>query len=141
MLDFHRSHGKEGTILVTPVEDPSRYGVILSDDNNKITSFIEKPQKFVGDKINAGIYIFNKNVLKRIKAVPISLEREVFPNIAKDNELYKFNLEGFWADIGMPKDYLSGTILYLKHLEQNDKSKLKTGKNIIGNVFVVNTIF
>ena len=137
MLDFHHSHGKEGTILVTPVEEPSRYGVILYDDNNKITNFIEKPQKFVGNRINAGIYIFKKKILNRIKPVPISLEREIFPSVAKDNELYKFDLPGFWMDIGLPKDYLIGTELYLRHLEELDNSLLKKGKNIIGNVFVV----
>lgn len=140
MLDFHRKHGKEGTILVTPVEEPSRYGVILYDDNNKITNFIEKPQKYVGNRINAGIYIFNKKLLNRVKPIPQSLEREVFPEVAKDNELYKFDLPGFWMDIGQPKDYLLGTQLYLKHLEEHNKSRLLTGKNIIGNVFAVISI-
>lgn len=44
MLAFHRQHGGEGTIMVTQVQDPSKYGVVLSADNGQIQQFIEKPQ-------------------------------------------------------------------------------------------------
>jgi mannose-1-phosphate guanylyltransferase len=66
LLQFHNSHGGEGTIFVTKVKDPSKYGVVLFDEKGKIQEFVEKPQEFVGDKINAGIYIFNPEILKRI---------------------------------------------------------------------------
>jgi mannose-1-phosphate guanylyltransferase len=135
MLEFHRKHGHEGTIAVTKVKEPSRYGVILSNENNKIIDFIEKPKDFIGDNINAGLYIFNKKFLNRVEPKPISIEREVFPQMAKDGELYVFQLEGFWADIGQPKDYLIGTNLYLN--DPNIKEKLATGSNIQGNVVIV----
>jgi len=64
----------------------------------------------------------------------MSIEREVFPAIAKDNQLYKYDLEGFWMDVGIPKDYLTGTQLYLKHLAEFDNKRLLKGKNIQGNV-------
>ncbi len=44
LLEFHRKHGKEGTILVTKVEDPSKYGVVIADETGKIQKFVEKPQ-------------------------------------------------------------------------------------------------
>lgn len=51
---FHRNHGKEGTIVVTKVEEPSKYGVVLYDEIGCIKDFIEKPQEFISNKINAG---------------------------------------------------------------------------------------
>lgn len=51
---FHRQHGNEGTIVVTKVEEPSKYGVVLYNDVGCIEDFIEKPQEFISNKINAG---------------------------------------------------------------------------------------
>lgn len=52
---FHRSHGNEGTIVVTKVEEPSKYGVVLYNEIGCIQDFIEKPQEFISNKINAGM--------------------------------------------------------------------------------------
>jgi hypothetical protein len=77
MLDFHVRSSGEGTILVTKVDDPSKYGVVVMDAAGKIERFVEKPQVFVGDKINAGIYVLNPAVLDRIELRPTSIEKEV----------------------------------------------------------------
>ena len=76
--------GGEGTIMSWDVEDPSRFGVILSDEDGCITSFVEKPQTFVGRSINAGHYIFEPTIIDRIKPVPTSIEREIFPKMAAE---------------------------------------------------------
>lgn len=110
LIAFHKSHGREGTIVVTKVEEPSKYGVVMYDeDTGRIESFIEKPQEFVSNKINAGIYILNPSVLDRIKLEPTSIEKEVFPFMAQEGQLYAFNLKGFWMDVGQPKDFLTGS--------------------------------
>ena len=59
LYDFHLKHGQEGTIVVTNLEEPSKYGVVLYESNGCIKSFIEKPQEFYSNKINAGMYILN----------------------------------------------------------------------------------
>jgi len=82
LLEYHKSHKKEGTILVTKVEDPSKYGVVVSKEDGQITNFVEKPIEFVSNKINAGLYLFNTSVIDRIQAKPTSLEREIFPVMA-----------------------------------------------------------
>lgn len=106
---YHRNHGKEGTIVVTKVEEPSKYGVVLYNNDGCIESFIEKPQEFVSNKINAGLYILNPSVLSRIQLKPTSIEKEVFPFMSKDKQLYAFELNGFWMDVGQPRDFLTGT--------------------------------
>lgn len=133
---FHRAHGKEGTIVVTKVEEPSKYGVVLYDDLGCIKSFIEKPQEFVSNKINAGIYIFNPSVLDRIEVKPTSIEKEIFPAMADQQQLFAMELTGFWMDIGQPKDFLTGMCLYLSSLRQKQSTNLYSGPGVVGNVLV-----
>ena len=90
------------------VEDPSKYGVVVTDADGKVERFVEKPKNFVGDAINAGIYCLNPSVLDRIENRPTSIEKETFPLIAADGKLYAQELEGYWMDVGQPKDYLTG---------------------------------
>ena len=68
-------------------------------------------QNFVGDKINAGIYVLSPAVLERIELRPTSIEKETFPLIVRDKNLYAYTLDGYWMDVGQPKDYLRGAIL------------------------------
>jgi mannose-1-phosphate guanylyltransferase len=126
LAEFHKSHGQEGTIVVTKVEEPSKYGVVVHKPSHpsRIDRFVEKPVEFVGNRINAGIYILNPSVLKRIDLRPTSIEQETFPAICKDGELHSFDLEGFWMDVGQPKDFLSGTCLYLSSLSKRSSKKL-----------------
>lgn len=116
LVTFHKAHGGEGTLVVTRVEDPSKYGVVVSKENGQIERFVEKPKKFVGDCINAGMYIFNPTVLDRIQPKPTSIEREIFPVMAAENKLFSMVLPGYWMDIGQPKDYLTGMCLHLESL-------------------------
>ena len=83
-IEFHKSHGKEGTVLATPVEDPTRYGVMIGNQDGRIEKFVEKPQVYVGNMINAGLYILNVSVLDRIQLRPTSIEREIFPQMASE---------------------------------------------------------
>jgi len=125
LRDFHMAHGGEGTLMVTKVDEPSKYGVVLTvPGQSTIDRFVEKPKEYVGNRINAGIYIFNPSVLNRIEVKPTSIESEVFPAMARDRQLHSMDLEGFWMDIGQPKDYLTGTCLYLSYLTAQKSAEL-----------------
>ena len=137
LLEFHKSHGKEGTIIVTKVDEPSKYGVVVyNEKTGEISRFVEKPKVFISNRINAGMYIFNTDILKRIKPQPMSIEKEVFPYMASDRELFAFDLDGFWMDIGQPKDYLTGMCLYLNYVRHTRPSSLASGEEILGNVLI-----
>lgn len=141
LLDFHIKKGGEGTLTVTKVKDPSKYGVILTDDNRKIEKFIEKPQDFISDRINAGLYCFSGSFLNRIETKPTSIEKEVFPKMAEEGRLYAMDLEGFWMDIGQPKDFLKGTELYLNHLNKTQKDRLAVESDIVtGSVMLADDV-
>ena len=113
--------------MVTKVEEPSKYGVVVHKPSHpsRIDRFVEKPVEFVGNRINAGIYILNPSVLNRIELRPTSIEQETFPAICKDGQLHSFDLEGFWMDVGQPKDFLSGTCLYLSSLTKKNSKLLQ----------------
>merc|ERR1711972_77223 len=135
MVAFHKNHGREGTIVVTKVEEPSKYGVVVFEQTTgKIASFVEKPQEFVSNKINAGLYIFNPSILNRIEIKPTSIEKEVFPRQAEEGELYCMELQGFWMDVGQPADFLTGMCLYLTSLGQKNSPLLSKGPCLVGNV-------
>lgn len=137
MINFHKAHGKEGTIVVTKVEEPSKYGVVVYDKNTgAIERFVEKPQVFVSNRINAGMYIFNPSILDRIQPRPTSIEKEIFPVMAREGQLFTTELQGFWMDVGQPKDYLTGMCLYLNSVKNKNPSMLHSGADIVGNVLI-----
>lgn len=84
LIAFHLAHGMQGTIVVTQVEDPSKYGVVIAKENGEIEKFVEKPTTFVSDKINAGLYLFHTDMIERIPLRPCSIEREIFPQMAAE---------------------------------------------------------
>jgi mannose-1-phosphate guanylyltransferase len=92
--------------------------------SSQIDRFVEKPVEFVGNRINAGIYMLNPSVLDRIELRPTSIEKETFPAMCNDNDLHSFDLEGFWMDVGQPKDFLTGTCLYLSNLAKKGSKLL-----------------
>eukprot|EP00768_Dysnectes_brevis_P000198 gnl/Dysnectes_brevis/1043_a1163_2195.p1 GENE.gnl/Dysnectes_brevis/1043_a1163_2195~~gnl/Dysnectes_brevis/1043_a1163_2195.p1 ORF type:complete len:395 (-),score=127.24 gnl/Dysnectes_brevis/1043_a1163_2195:53-1162(-) len=116
MLEAHTRNKAVGTILTTRVDDPSRFGVVVHNQDGCISRFVEKPKEFVGDQINAGVYLLSPEVLKPtdLPTTPTSIEREIFPRLAATGRLYCHTLTGYWQDVGKPADFLAGTALFLK---------------------------
>jgi mannose-1-phosphate guanylyltransferase len=109
LVAFHRASGAEGTVSLTPVDDPSRYGVVPTDADGRVTGFVEKPP--AGEApcnwINAGTYVLEPSVLDRIEpGRRVSVEREVFPAMADAGTLFGFRSEAYWVDTGTPETYL-----------------------------------
>lgn len=141
LAKFHKAHGGDGTIVATKVDEPSKYGVIVHTPGNasQIDRFVEKPQEFVGNRINAGIYILNPNVIDLIELRPTSIEKETFPQLCAKGKLHSFDLEGYWMDVGQPKDFLAGTGLYLAALAKKKPAALASASDSFvqrGNVLV-----
>ncbi len=136
MIDFQKRTGASGVLLATPVEDPSKFGVIIYDDTGKIERFVEKPSTFISRYINAGIYLFTPDIFNKIELRPTSIEKEVFPGMAAAGSLYVMELEGFWADVGQPKDFLTGMGLKLNSMRNTTAEALASGPDFVGNVLV-----
>lgn len=109
LVDFHRRHGAAATIHLTPVDDPSRFGVVPIDDDGRVLDFIEKPaaEDAPSNLINAGTYVLEPEVLERIPAGRrTSIERETFPALAAEGVLYAQATDAYWLDTGTPEAYL-----------------------------------
>jgi mannose-1-phosphate guanylyltransferase len=113
LLEFHRSHGGEATIALHPVDDPSRFGVVPTEEDGKVIAFVEKPPRDEAptNNINAGSYIFEPSVLARIPAEGrASVERDTFPALARDGALYAMADHAYWLDTGTPQAYLQANV-------------------------------
>lgn len=101
MFRLHKRKDALATIALTSVEDPSAYGVARLD-GSRIVEFVEKPRKedAPSNLINAGFYILEPEVLDMIPQGFSMLEKDVFPNLAKEGKLRGFPFAGQWFDMG-----------------------------------------
>lgn len=108
MLRHHREHGGIGTMALWTVDDPSAFGVVGRDMRGRIIAFQEKPARgeAISNSINAGVYIFEKEMLDHIPAGIVSLERDVFPSIL-DRGLHGYEFKGHWIDCGTRENILA----------------------------------
>lgn len=114
LLEFHSSKQAEATISLMPVTDPSRYGLVETDDSGKVLRFIEKPSpdeaaKLKINTINAGVYVLEPSILDIIaKGENRSFEYDVFPEILRrETPFFAYTMSGeYWLDIGTPESYL-----------------------------------
>ncbi len=113
LWSFHRSSGAEGTIALTPVDDPSRYGVVPIDESGRVIEFVEKPAPGTSPTnwINAGTYVLEPDVLARIdNDRRVSIERETFPALVADRALFAMQSDAYWIDAGVPPTYVQAQL-------------------------------
>lgn len=109
LVRFHEAAGAAATIALTPVDDPSAFGVVPTDADGRVVAFIEKPPRDEAptNLINAGTYVLEPEVLAGIPAGRrVSIEREVFPALAAGGRLHAMASDAYWLDTGTPEKYL-----------------------------------
>lgn len=129
VIKQHRETGADATICLTPVEDPSAYGLVETDEENRVLRFLEKPKpdelgSLTTNNINAGIYVLEPGVLETIpEGENYSFEYNVFPDLlARKKEFRAYVMDkAYWCDIGTPEKYLQAHHDFLdgriRHLE------------------------
>ena len=113
MLKFHKKSGAACTISVlnVPIEEASRFGILSSDEENRIFKFEEKPPHPTSTKASMGIYIFNKDVLFKYltednddPASSNDFGKNIIPTmLAKGEPMYAYEFDGYWKDVGTIK--------------------------------------
>ncbi len=110
VLRLHRERGAKATIVLTPVENPSAYGLVETDPDGTVRRFLEKPkpEEITCNTINAGIYILEPDTFDRIpKETAWSIERSFFPSLVERGETFvAYVYGGYWIDIGAPDKYV-----------------------------------
>lgn len=135
LVASHRDRQAQATILLTPVEDPSAFGVVPTDPDGRVTGFIEKPPpgEASTNEINAGVYVLEPTVLDRIPAGrEWSLERTLFPELVEDGaRLYASATGAYWTDVGTPDKYLRANLDAIE-----GRFRMRAGAAIASDVWV-----
>jgi NDP-sugar pyrophosphorylase family protein len=107
---LHRERGAAATIVLTPVANPSAYGLVETESDGRVRRFLEKPnpEEITCDTINAGIYVLEPATFDRIpRDVSYSIERAYFPSLIERQEAFIAYVDrGYWIDIGTPEKYV-----------------------------------
>jgi mannose-1-phosphate guanylyltransferase len=110
MLRLHKRRKARITIATTPVDDPSRYGVVDADADGRVRRFVEKPRREEAptNMINAGAWFVEPGVLGMVQSgASVSFERDVFPKVlAEGQPFYSYAVNGYWIDMGTAETYL-----------------------------------
>ena len=111
LLEHHRRKNALVTLSLWHVEDPSRFGVCGLEDSGMITKFQEKPEPGTefSNLINAGCYLVERDVLESLSSERHSMEREVFPEIAKTGKMAGLEFKGYFVDAGTPTSFIEAT--------------------------------
>ncbi|GII00894.1 sugar phosphate nucleotidyltransferase [Planobispora takensis] len=99
------------TLHLTEVEDPSRFGCVPTDDEGRVTAFLEKTPNPVTNRINAGCYVFTRSVIDTIpQGEVVSVERETFPGLIESGALVLgYADSAYWLDVGTPAAFVKGS--------------------------------
>jgi NDP-sugar pyrophosphorylase family protein len=107
---MHRERRAKATIVLTPVENPSAYGLVETEPDGAVRQFVEKPdpKDITCDTINAGIYVLEPDTFDRIpREGAYSIERGYFPSLVTRKEpFFAYVDRGYWVDIGTPEKYV-----------------------------------
>ncbi len=160
-LRFHKEKGAEFSVAVmeVPWEEASRFGLMVTDENDKITAFQEKPKEPKSNLASMGIYIFNWDVLKKYliedEADPESendFGKNVIPSLLRDGrDMYAYHFSGYWKDVGTISSLWeanmevldpehSGIDLFEDDWKINSRNRGKTGHRILDTGVVENSM-
>src|SRR5687768_14175485 len=110
VVQMHRERGAKATIVLTPVDNPTAYGLVETHADGSVKQFLEKPsaEEITCDTINAGIYVLEPDTFDRIpKDVAYSIERGYFPSLIERGDTFVAYIDrGYWIDIGTPEKYV-----------------------------------
>lgn len=110
-VDMHLARDAAVTLHLVEVSDPSRYGCVPTDAHGRVTAFLEKTPDPVTNRINAGCYVFRRDVLDQIPADRVvSVERETFPGLIEgDARVLGYVQSAYWLDVGTPATFVRGS--------------------------------
>jgi mannose-1-phosphate guanylyltransferase len=110
-LDLHSKAEAAVTLHLVEVSDPARFGCVPTDTDGRVTAFLEKTPQPVTSQINAGCYVFRREVIEEIPpGMVVSVERETFPALIADDAVVMGYLDtSYWLDVGTPEAFVQGS--------------------------------
>ncbi|HWL45703.1 MAG TPA: NDP-sugar synthase [Ilumatobacter sp.] len=143
LLAAHRASGRAATIHLTPVPDPSAFGVVEHDPDGTVRRFVEKPAPGETDSnlISAGTYVFEPEVLDLIATGErVSVERDTFPKLVADGRLGAYATDDYWIDTGRPELYLAANLDLIDGRRRDSERAIAAGAHIHADACVEGSV-
>ena len=133
VLASHTAHEADVTLHLVRVSDPRAFGCVTTDEDDRVLDFLEKTQDPPTDQINAGCYVFRREIIEKIPAGrPVSVEREVFPNLLADGRrVYGFVDSSYWRDMGTPEDFVRGSADLVRGIAPSPALNGQRGESLV----------
>ena len=133
ILQTHADKEADVTLHLVRVPDPSQFGSVPTDADGRVQAFLEKTEAPPTDQINAGCYVFERDV---IRAIPegrvVSVERETFPGLLKSGaRVYGHVDASYWRDMGRPSDFVQGSSDLVRGIAPSPLLEGRTGESLI----------
>ena len=115
------------------VQDPRAFGCVPTDDDGRVTAFLEKTEDPPTDQINAGCYVFRREVIESIpEGRPVSVERETFPGLLASGARVSGHVDvAYWRDMGTPMDLVRGSADLVRGVAPSAALPGPTGESLI----------
>lgn len=139
-IKFHQSKSADATLHLIEVEDARAFGCVPTDEDGRVTAFLEKMDNPITNSINAGCYVFHPAVLNRIPLGDVvSIERETFPSLVDSGRpVFGYKEQAYWLDVGTPaalfkgsRDLIEGEFHAMPGCEINASAEI-SGKSSLG---------
>ncbi|ABG52312.1 MAG: mannose-1-phosphate guanyltransferase [Trichodesmium sp. St16_bin4-tuft] len=118
-IEFHQKHKSKATLVLTRVNNPIEFGVVITDEEQRIKRFLEKPStsEVFSDTVNTGTYILEPEILDYLPSnQECDFSKELFPLLLDKNEpIYGYIAEGYWCDVGHLDSYRKAQYDALQH--------------------------
>jgi mannose-1-phosphate guanylyltransferase len=133
ILATHDTNDADVTLHLVRVGDPRAFGCVPTDADGRVTSFLEKTQDPPTDQINAGCYVFKRNVIDRLpQGRVLSVEREVFPGLLADGlRVYGHVDASYWRDMGTPEDFVRGSADLVRGIAASPALNGQRGESLV----------
>jgi mannose-1-phosphate guanylyltransferase len=133
LLDTHHRTAADVTLHLVKVADPRAFGCVPTDADGRVTAFLEKTDDPPTDQINAGCYVFRREVLESIPAGrPVSVERETFPGLLAAGRRVSGHVDqSYWRDFGTPLDLVAGSADLVRGIAPSSALPGPTGEALV----------
>ncbi|HVD27603.1 MAG TPA: NDP-sugar synthase [Mycobacteriales bacterium] len=133
VVDTHRRTKADATLHLLRVQDRRAFGCVPTDDDGRVTAFLEKTEDPPTDQINAGCYVFSREVIESIpEGRPVSVERETFPGLLASGARVSAHVDvAYWRDMGTPMDLVRGSADLVRGVAPSAALPGPTGESLI----------
>ncbi|MGW5285627.1 sugar phosphate nucleotidyltransferase [Rhodococcus pyridinivorans] len=133
VLDTHVRTEADVTLHLVRVSDPRAFGCVPTDEDGRVTAFLEKTQDPPTDQINAGCYVFRREIIEQIpEGRPVSVEREVFPALLTEGKKVFGHVDAaYWRDMGTPEDFVRGSADLVRGIAPSPALPPQRGESLV----------